>query len=113
MENQGIPMNQQLSYQQFQEQVQRQQEQERVMAQQALRNVGLDSRSQQIRQLVMELQGIGRELQQAENQLQMQMDAQKRQFQSIQQRLQQAELQVQSSLANANPQPMNAPSSFQ
>ncbi|MFC4101153.1 hypothetical protein [Paenibacillus xanthanilyticus] len=95
--NQGIN-SQQLSYEQFQQQVQQQKEQERVQAQQALRNVGLDSRSQQVNQVLMELQGIQQELAIAENQLQMQMDAQKRQIQAIGQRIRQAESQVRMSM---------------
>lgn len=91
MENQGQSINsQQLSYQQFQEQVQQQQELQRQQAQQALRNVGLDPHSQQISKVVIELQNIYSELQLTENQIQMQMDAQKRQIQSLQQRMQQA-----------------------
>lgn len=103
MENQGQPINsQQLSYQQFQEQVQQQQELQRQQAQQALRNVGLDPHSQQISKVVIELQNILSELQLTENQIQMQMDAQKRQIQSLQQRLQQAVALVQSTFgANA------------
>lgn len=98
------PINsQQLSYEQFQQQVQQQQEQERIQAQQALRNVGLDSRSQQVNQVLIELQGIQQELSIAENQLQMQMDAQKRQIQAIGQRIRQAEAQVRMSMnANSN-----------
>ncbi|MBW7477546.1 hypothetical protein K0T92_22765 [Paenibacillus oenotherae] len=104
MENQGQPINsQQLSYEQFQAQVQQQQEQQRIQAQQALRNVGLDPRSQQISKVVIELQSIQSELQLAENQIGMQMDAQKRQIQSLQQRLQQAVTHVQSTFgANTN-----------
>ncbi|XEC95900.1 hypothetical protein AB6A23_04860 [Paenibacillus tarimensis] len=109
MNNQGQPINsQQISYEQFQDQVQKQQELERQQAQQALRNVGIDSRSQQVNQVLIELQNIQRELALAENQIQMQMDAQKRQIQNIQQRLQQTEQQVKATMAAAS-----APASVQ
>jgi len=101
--NQGKPINsQQLSYEQFQMQVQQQQEQERLQAQQALRNAGLDKGSQQFNQVILELQSIQQELHLAENQLQTQMDAQKRQFQNMQQRLQQAEQHVKQTMSVLN-----------
>ncbi|MCQ6562089.1 hypothetical protein [Paenibacillus mendelii] len=105
-QNQGQTINsQQMSYQQFQEQVQQQQAQERIQAQQALRNAGLDQRSQKVNQVVIEIQNIQHELQLAENQIQMQMDAQKRQIQNILQRLQQAEQQVKSTISAISAEP--------
>ena len=89
-QNQNQINSQQLSYEQFQAQVRKQREMEQQMAQQALRNAGLDPKSQQVQQVIQDLQGIQSELNLAENQLQMQMDAQKRQIQNIQQKLQQA-----------------------
>jgi hypothetical protein len=105
MDIQGQQINsQQLTYEQFQEQVQKQRELERIQAQQAIRSAGLDRRSMQAHQIVIELQNIERELQLAENQLQTQMDAQKRQIQNIRQRLQQAEHSVKAAIAAAGSQ---------
>jgi len=110
MDIQGQQINsQQMTYEQFQEQVQKQRELERIQAQQAIRNVGLDRRSMQAHQIVIELQNIDRELQLAENQLQTQMDAQKRQIQNIRQRLQQAEQSVKAAIAAAGSQPGQTP----
>ncbi|MFD0710764.1 hypothetical protein [Paenibacillus sp. GCM10027626] len=100
MENSGMPINsQQLTYEQFQEQVQMRREQERQQAQQALKKAGLDKDSQQLNQIIVEFHHINEELQLAENQLQSQMDAQRRQIQSIKQRMQQAEQQVKNVIA--------------
>ncbi|MFC4809565.1 hypothetical protein [Paenibacillus sp. GCM10023250] len=92
----GQPVNsQQLTYEQFQEQARLRQEQEQQRAKEALRSVGLDPKSQHAQAVVQALYGVESELKLAENQLQMQMEAQKRQIQQIQQKIRQAMAQVQ------------------
>ncbi|REE80112.1 hypothetical protein A8990_12266 [Paenibacillus taihuensis] len=99
----GQPINsQQLSYEQFQAQVRQREQQEQRQAQEALKRVGLDPKSQQVQQVIQQLNGIERELQQAENQLQMQMDAQRRQIKLLQQKIQHAVAHIQGIGSNSN-----------
>ncbi|AZN41918.1 hypothetical protein [Paenibacillus albus] len=102
MQNQPPANSQQLSYEQFQAQVRQRELQEQQQAQQALKRVGLDPKSQQVQQVIQQLNSIEKELQQAENQLQMQMDAQRRQIKLIQQKIQHTVAQFQGASANSN-----------
>jgi arylsulfatase A-like enzyme len=77
------PSNLQMSYEQFQEQIRQKQERDQVLARQALQQAGADSRSEKLRTLVNQLQQIQSELKIAENQFQVQMDAQRRQMKTI------------------------------
>ncbi|MBM7563308.1 hypothetical protein [Paenibacillus sacheonensis] len=98
----GQPVNsQQLSYEQFQEQVKLRQEQEQLKAKEALKGAGLDPKSQHLQSIAQALYSVESELKLAENQIQMQMDAQRRQIQLVQQKIHQAMAQVQGSLPNA------------
>ena len=97
------PMNNEsLSYEQFQEQVRQRREQEQQQAKEALRGAGLDQKSQHLQTIVQALYSVESELKQAENQIQMQMDAQKRQIQLIQQKIHQAMAQVQGDIPFAS-----------
>jgi len=88
------PASRQLSYEQFQEQVRQRQQQEEQMARMALLQAGADSRSEKLRSLAVMLQGVRDEVKLAENQLQVQMDAQRRQFSQIASRISQMEAQI-------------------
>ncbi|GIQ64671.1 hypothetical protein ABEV74_07375 [Paenibacillus cisolokensis] len=92
------PSNLNMTYEQFQEQVRLRELQEQEQARIALQRAGADSGSGLIRQLIQELQNIQQEVQLSANQLQVQMDAQKRQTERLVQRIQQAEQLVRSSL---------------
>lgn len=96
--------SQQLTYEQFQEQVKLKQEQEAQRAKEALKSAGLDQQSQQVQAVVQALYSVENELKHAENQIQMQMDAQKRQIQLIQQKITQAMAQMQGSAPNGGTQ---------
>ncbi len=95
---------QQLSYDQFQEQVRQRQEQEQVMARQALLSAGADRQSDRTRAVLTQLSSLSQEIQRAENQIQVQMDAQLRQLQLIHQRVRQAENLIQETLPNLQTQ---------
>jgi len=92
--------SQQLSYDQFQEQVRQRQEQEQMMARQALLSAGADRQSDRTRAVLQQLSSLSQEIQRAENQIQVQMDAQLRQLQLIHQRVRQAENLIQETLPN-------------
>ncbi len=96
--------SQQLSYDQFQEQVRQRQEQEQVMARQALLSAGADRQSDRTRAVLTQLSSLSQEIQRAENQIQVQMDAQLRQLQLIHQRVRQAESLIQETLPNMQTQ---------
>jgi hypothetical protein len=89
----------QMSYEQFQELQRIRQEQEQAMAREALLRAGADRYSDRLRTLLGELQGLHAEIARAENQVQVQMDAQLRQIQVIRERVRQAENALQSVLA--------------
>lgn len=95
------PNMQQLSYEQFQEQVRQKQEQEQELARMALVQAGADRHSDKIRTVVQHLQSLNSEIKMAENQIQVQMDAQLRQIQLIRQRVQQAETMMQQLLGGS------------
>jgi hypothetical protein len=95
---------QQLSYDQFQEQVRQRQEQEQVMARQALLSAGADRQSDRTRAVLTQLSSLSQEIQRAENQIQVQMDAQLRQLQLIHQRVRQAENLIQETLPSLQTQ---------
>ena len=90
---------QQMSYEQFQEMKRIRQEQEQAMAREALLRAGADRYSDRLRVLLGELQSLHAEIARAENQVQVQMDAQLRQLQAIRERVRQAENALQSVLA--------------
>jgi predicted metal-dependent HD superfamily phosphohydrolase len=94
MENGQQPSNLQMSYEQFQDQIRQNQERDQMLAKQALQQAGADSRSDKIRTLMAQLQGIQSELQLADNQIQMQMDAQRRQLGQVMERINQMERQL-------------------
>jgi len=96
----GRASSQQLSYDQFQEQARQRQEQEQIMARQALLNAGADRQSDKTRAVLQQLSSLSQEIQRAENQIQVQMDAQLRQLQLIHQRVRQAESLIQETLPN-------------
>ena len=96
--------SQQLSYDQFQEQVRQRQEQEQDMARQALLSAGADRQSDRTRAVLTQLSSLSQEIQRAENQIQVQMDAQLRQLQLIHQRVRQAESLIQETLPNMQTQ---------
>ncbi|HUC90451.1 MAG TPA: hypothetical protein VMS09_00310 [Paenibacillus sp.] len=101
------PSTQQMSYDQFKDQVRQRQEQQERLARQALVSAGADRQSDRIRSLLQDVQSIGQEVQMAENQVQVQMNAQLRQLQLIQQRLKQIESAVQAALPqNQNRMPL-------
>jgi hypothetical protein len=89
-----VPYQQQPSYRQFQEQVDVQRKQEMMEAQQAILQTGADNFSQQVRQIVIQLQNIQSDLQQSQSQLDIQMDAQRRQLQKNAQAIAQAQQQL-------------------
>ena len=92
--------SQQISYDQFQEQLRQRQEQEQLMARQALLSAGADRQSDRTRAVLQQLASLSQEIQRAENQIQVQMDAQLRQLQLIHQRVRQAENLIQETLPN-------------
>jgi len=93
----AVPPN--LSYERFQELKRMREEREQAMAQEALLRAGADRHSDRIRALLGELQRLHEEIARAENQVQVQMDAQLRQLGAIRERIRQAESAVQSLLA--------------
>ncbi|CAM4387956.1 hypothetical protein [Paenibacillus tarimensis] len=96
MQNQFPQGNsQQMTYEQFQELQRQRQEQEQIAARQAIQNIGADRESDRMRSVVQQLQSVSEELQMAENQIQVQMDAQLRQLQLIKQRIRQCESLIQ------------------
>jgi hypothetical protein len=92
---------QQLTYEQFQEQQRMRHEQEQAMAREALLRAGADRYSDRLRNLLVELQNLNAEIARAENQVQVQMDAQLRQLQAIRERARQAEHAIQSVLSSS------------
>ncbi|AGA57748.1 Uncharacterized protein TXXE_08135 [Thermobacillus xylanilyticus] len=92
---------QQMTYEQFQEQQRIRQEQEQAMAREALLRAGADRYSDRLRTLLVELQNLNAEIARAENQVQVQMDAQLRQLQAIRERVRQAEHAMQSVLSTS------------
>lgn len=93
-----------LSYEQFQQQQRMRQEQEQAMAKAALQSAGADRHSEQLRGLLVQLQELEAEIARAENQVQVQMDAQLRQLQAVRSRIRQTE--------NAAQQLLTTPASY-
>jgi|GEM_PF-621324 len=88
-----------MSYEQFQEMRRIREEQEQKMAREALLKAGADRHSERIRALLAELQRLDAEIARAENQVQVQMDAQLRQLKAIRERVRNAEGAAQAALA--------------
>lgn len=90
---------QSVSYEQFREMKRAREEQEQAMAREALLKAGADRHSDRLRALLGELQSLNAEVARAENQVQVQMDAQFRQLKAIRDRVRQAESAIQAMLA--------------
>ena len=92
------PVPQPMSYEQFQEMKRIREEQEQAMAREALLRAGADRNADRIRGLLVELESLDQEIARAENQVQVQMDAQLRQLKAVRERVRQAENAIRSLL---------------
>jgi biotin operon repressor len=83
------PMDQRsnMSYQEYLRQQNIRQEQAAAQAQQAIQSAGLDSFSQQVNETVQRLRQVGKDIANAQNQLEMQMAAQQRTMRQIEQNI--------------------------
>ncbi|AJY76700.1 hypothetical protein [Paenibacillus beijingensis] len=84
-----------MTYEQFMDQVRIRREQEMMAARQALQNAGADSQSGRGREILNSMESIIRELELAENQLLVQMDAQQRQLKRVRDRIRETEASIQ------------------
>lgn len=94
-----------MTYEQFQDQVRIQREREMLAAREALQRAGADSQSGRGREVINQLEGVLKELEVAENQLLVQMDAQKRQLNRIRDRIRDTETSIQNYVLKSETMP--------
>ncbi|MFC4775223.1 hypothetical protein ACFO9Q_00310 [Paenibacillus sp. GCM10023252] len=91
-----------LSYEEFQQQVKQRDEQMQAEARQAILNSGADRNSFKMRDLVIQLEGLTQEVQNAHNQLEAQINAQQRQLKIVQKKIEDITQQFRSTIPGAS-----------